>query len=128
MTICRTSESLEVGYKYKLDYFINYINGDFDVGFGDERIGTLCWLREPYGYSITSNGLYIEKNCNKTYNILKCKRVTFIVDLKKYTSELFLDDKKVSSFTIKSDYVYYPMIAIRELNNSVKLRVSLLND
>jgi len=129
ITICRTTEPLEVGNKYKLDYFINYITGDFDVGFGDERIGGQCWLRETYGYGITSNGIYLEnKNVNSSINILKCKKVTFIVDLKNYNSKLFLDNKKVYDFNIKSDYVYYPMIAIRELNNSVKLIVSLLYD
>ena len=128
ITVCRTSESLELGNKYKLDYFINYKNGDFDVGFGDERIGTSCWLRNSYGYSITSYGLNLDNNNNTSYNIRNCKKVTFIVDLRNYISELFLDDNKVSSFKIKSDYVYYPMIAIRELDNSVKLKVSLLND
>ena len=129
ITICRTTEPLEVGNKYKLDYFINYTNREFHVGFGDERGGDKYWLRNTYGYCITSEGLYLEnKNVNSSINVLKCKKVTFIVDLKNYNSQLFLDDKKVYDFNIKSDYVYYPMIAISELNNSVKLLVSLLYD
>ena len=128
MTICRGTNPLEEGMKYKLEYFINYKRGDFDVGFGDEKIGIKCWLGESCGYDVTSNGLYIDgRNNNSSINILSCKKVTFIIDLKNYNSEVLLDDKKVSNFNIRSDLIYYPMIAIRELDNSVKLKLSVLD-
>jgi len=111
-----------------LEYFINYIKGDFDVGFGDEKIGTECWLRKEYGYGITSNGIYINgKNDNSTINLVNAKKITFIVDLINYNSELFIDEQKKYNFNINKDLIYYPMIAIRELNNSVKLKLTVLN-
>ena len=128
VTICRGTNPLEEGMKYKLDYFINYKKGDFDVGFGDEKIGSTCWIRNKCGYSVSSNGLFIDgSNNNSSINILSCKKVTFIIDLKNYNSEVLLDDKKVSNFNIRSDLKYYPMIAIRELDNSVKLKLSVLD-
>jgi hypothetical protein len=32
-----------------------------------------------------------------------------------------MDDQKVDNFNMKPDNIYYPMIAMRKLNNSVKL-------
>ena len=128
ITICRGTKPLEKGMKYKLEYFINYKKGDFDVGFGDNKIGNQCWLRRMYGYGVTTVGLYIDGTNNySNINIINCKKVTFIIDLKNYNSEVLLDDKKVSNFNIRSDLIYYPMIAIRELDNSVKLKLSVLN-
>ena len=37
MTVCRGKKPLKSGNKYKLKYFINYIKGDFDVGFGQKH-------------------------------------------------------------------------------------------
>ncbi len=49
ITLCKASKELEKGYKYKLDYFIDYIYGEFDIGIGDISINN------------TSNGLTIKK-------------------------------------------------------------------
>ena len=132
ITICKTIQSLKPGRKYKIDYFVEYLHGDdFDVGFGDDQIGPLCWLRGPGGYGITSKGIYLNsQSCSNsdvkiTNNI---KKISFIVDLLNYTSEIYLDNTKVySNFSINSNLTYYPMAAIRQLNNSVKLDVTELN-
>ena len=114
----------------QIDYFVEYLHGDdFDVGFGDDQIGPLCWLRGPGGYGITSKGIYLNsQSCSNsdvkiTNNI---KKISFIVDLLNYTSEIYLDNTKVySNFSINRNLTYYPMAAIRQLNNSVKLDVNL---
>ena len=132
ITICKTIQSLKPGRKYIIDYFVEYLHGDdFDVGFGDDQIGPLCWLRGPGGYGITSKGIYLNSgNCSNsaikiTSNI---KKISFIVDLLNYTSEIYLDNTKVySNFSINLNLTYYPMAAIRQLNNSVKLDVTELN-
>jgi hypothetical protein len=132
ITICKTIQSLKPGRKYKIDYFVDYLYGDdFDVGFGDDQIGPLCWLRGSGGYGITSKGIYLNSgNCSNsaikiTSNI---KKISFIVDLLNYTSEIYLDNTKVySNFSINRNLTYYPMAAIRQFNNSVKLYVSELN-
>ena len=132
ITICKTIQSLKPGRKYKIDYFVDYLYGDdFDVGFGDDQIGPLCWLRGSGGYGITSKGIYLNsQSCSNsdvkiTNNI---KKISFIVDLLNYTSEIYLDNTKVySNFSINSNLTYYPMAAIRQLNNSVKLDVTELN-
>ena len=59
ITVCRGIKPLEKGNIYKLEYFINYSKGDFDVGFGTEKNGVSCWLRYKNGYSVTSSGIYI---------------------------------------------------------------------
>ena len=35
-----------------------------------------------------------------------------------------MNDQKVYNFNMKPENIYYPMIAIRELNNSVKLNLT----
>lgn len=128
MTICRAKNHLEKGNKYKMEYFINYINGDFDVGFGDDKIGPTCWLRSLHGYGITSKGIYINgDNVNSSIKLVNAKKITFIVDLKNFKSEIFIDDQKRYDFNINQDFIYYPMIAIREVNNSVKLKITEIN-
>ena len=123
ITVCRTINSLEKGSKYKLEYYINYTKGDFDVGFGDEKAGPSCWLRNPYSYCISSCGIYILGNCvDSNINLINSKKITFIVDLINYNSEIYIDEEKKYAFNISQDLIYYPMIAIRELNNSVKLK------
>jgi len=125
ITICRGIIPLHKGNKYKLDYDINYINGDFDVGFGDDKEGRMDWLRGNNLYSITSNGIYINGINILEHKIKKeNKKITFIIDLKLNNSEIFIDGQNIYNFNIKSDILYYPMIAIRELNNSVKLNLT----
>lgn len=127
MTICQGLNPLEIKNKYKLEYFINYINGDFDIGFGDEKVGPQCWLRVQNGYCISSSGIFIDgNNVSTNIKLQDAKKIIFIVDLNNYNSEVYMDDKKVFTFQIRPGLIYYPMIAIRELNNSVKLKLSKL--
>ena len=125
ISICRGIKPLQKGNKYKLDYYINYINGDFDIGFGDDNVGRSCWLRGNNSYSISSFGININGNNFREHKIKKeNKKITFIIDLKNNISEIFIDDQKIYNFNIASNLIYYPMIAIRELNNSVKLNLT----
>ena len=117
ISICRGKKPLQKGYKYILDYYINYIYGDFDIGFGDDIMGHKCWLRTNKSYSISSNGIYINGNLISEHKIKKeNKKITFIIDLKNNSSEIFIDDQKIYNFNIETNLIYYPMIAIRELN------------
>ena len=129
MTICKGTKPLETGKKYMLEYSINYVNGDLDVGFGDERCENSCWLRCSYGYCITSKGIFIlGTNVNSNLNLINAKNITFIVDLIKNKAEISIDEQKIYTFDINQDLIYYPMIAIRQLNNSVKLKITELNE
>lgn len=128
ITICRGEKNLEKGKKYKLEYLINYNNGAFDAGFGDEKQGSYNWLRDKFGYGITSKGIYIlGKKVKSDINLINTKKISFIIDLINYTSEIFIDEQKIYNFNINKDLIYYPMIAIRELNNSVKMKLTILN-
>ena len=129
ITICRGNIVLEKGNKYKLEYDINYTKGDFDVGFGDEKAGLSCWLRDENSYSFTSSGIYLKgKLIQSDKKLASIKNITFIIDLKIYQADLFIDGQKQYNFSISKDLIYYPMIAIRELNNSVKLKFTNISD
>ena len=129
ITICRTISPLKLGYKYKLDYFIYYINGDFDVGFGDDNIGNSCWLSTQKSYCVSNRGIYVSGiNKNSNVNIKNIKKISFIIDLKKFLYDIYFDDNKMYSFSFESNLIYYPMIAIRALNNSVTLKVERIDN
>ena len=122
ITICRGTKPLQKGNKYKLDYYIDYNDGQFDVGFGDDQEGEMGWLRGNNLYCISSEGIFINGKNNPNYKIQKeNKKITFIIDLKNNNSEIYMNDQKVDNFNMKPDNIYYPMIAMRKLNNSVKL-------
>ena len=124
-SICRSDKPLKKGNKYKLDYYIDYNVGDFHVGFGDDSAGEMDWLKGDNLYSITSEGIFINGKKNENYLIKKeNKKVTFIIDLKNNVSEIYIDDRKLFYFEMKPNNIYYPMIAIKELNNSVKLNIT----
>jgi hypothetical protein len=59
MTICRGIKYLEKGNIYKLDYFINYKGGDFDIGFGDDSIRENCWLGGQKCYCVSNKGIIV---------------------------------------------------------------------
>ncbi len=129
MTICRGIKNLEKGNIYKLDYFINYKGGDFDIGFGDDSIGSSCWLRENNCYSVSNNGIYVNGTIKDNNNYLNIyKKITFIIDFNKYLYEIYFDDNKMFDFNFDSQLIYYPMVAIRRLNNSVVLKQYILNN
>ena len=129
MTVVRSINPLEKGNKYKLDYYIHYINGDFDVGFGDDNIGKTCWICGNNCYSVSNRGIFVDgQNKKSENNIVNRKKITFIVDLKKFVYQIFFDDEKMYDFNCNSQLTYYPMIAIRELNNSVKLKLYKIKD
>ena len=128
ITIWRGKFPLKINNTYKLEYFINYLGGDFDVGFGDEQIGPSCWLRGGKSFCISSSGFYENgKNIGSNYNLSYFKQITFIIDLKQNNVEVFLDEQKKYNTTIRSDSIYYPMVAFRKLNNSAKLKLTKLN-
>ena len=126
ISVCRGKLPLKKGNKYKLEYFINYIKGDFDVGFGAEEAGKQDWLRSGYAYCISSNGIYEDTMNNSSVNLLNAKKITFIIDLNHDNVDIFLDEQKSHNFKIRGDLIYYPMVAIRELNNSAKLKLTQL--
>ena len=123
ITVCRGNNPLKKGNKYKLDYFINYNNGDFDVGFGDDETGKSDWLRSKKAYCISNYGIFLNNKKASEINLIKNKKISFLVNLNTYFCEIFMDDVKKYDFNFDSNYIYYPMIAIRNLNNSVKLKI-----
>ena len=116
---------MQKGKKYKVDYYIDYFDGQFDVGFGDDQEGEMGWLRGDNLYGFTNDGIFINGKKNEDYKIKKeNKKITFIIDLKNNISEIFMDGRKLYNFMMKPENTYYPMIATRKLNNSVKLNLT----
>ena len=125
-TICRGTKPLQKGKKYKLDYYIDYFDGEFDVGFGDDQEGDMDWLRGNNLYGFTNDGIFINGKKNEDYKIKKeNKKITFIIDLKNNIFEIFMDGRKLDNTNeMKPENTYYPMISMKELNNSVKLNLT----
>ena len=124
ITICRGINNLEKGNIYKLDYFINYKDGDFDIGFGDDCIGSTCTLRTRKSYCVSNYGIYVNGiNKDSSNYLVDNIKVTFIVDLINYSFDILFNDDKKFNYNINSQLVYYPMAAIKYLDNSVKLKV-----
>ena len=90
MTICRGIKNLEKGNIYTLDYFINYKDGDFDIGFGDDSIGSTCWLRGNKCYCVSNEGIYVNGSKKNSNNYLKdYKKITFIINFIKFSYQIF---------------------------------------
>ena len=117
---------MQKGKKYKLDYYIDYFDGEFDVGFGDDQEGDMDWLRGNNLYGFTNDGIFINGKKNEDYKIKKeTKKITFIIDLKNNIFEIFMDGRKLDNTNeMKPENTYYPMISMKELNNSVKLNLT----
>ena len=125
ITICRGTKPLQKRKKYKVDYYIDYFQGEFDVGFGDDQEGEMGWLRGNNLYGITNDGIFVNGKKNEDYKIKKeNKKITFIIDLKNNVSEIFMDGRQSHNFMMKPENTYYPMIAMRKFNNSVKLNLT----
>ena len=65
------------------------------------------------------NGINKDSNNYLLDNI----KVTFIVDLINYSFDILFDDYKMFNYNINSQLIYYPMAAIKYLDNSVELKV-----
>ena len=55
--------------------------------------------------------------------LLNNKKITFYIDLINFKSEIFFDDEKKFDFDCDSQFIYYPMVAMGDLNNSVKAKL-----
>ena len=78
---------------------------------------------------MSNRGIFVDgQNKKSENNIVNRKKITFIVDLKKFVYQIFFDDEKMYDFNFNSQLTYYPMIAIRELNNSVQLKLYKIKD
>ena len=129
MTICRGIKNLEKGNIYKLDYFINYKKGNFDIGFGDDSIGGNCWLGGEKSYCVSNEGIYVNgiKKDNNNY-LNNYKKITFIINFIQFSYEIYFNEKKMYDFNFNSQLIYYPMVAMKDLNNSVTLKLYKLNN
>ena len=130
ITICTGLKNLEKGNIYKLVFFINYKDGDYDIGFGDDTIGSNCTLRKRKSYCVSNYGIYVNgiNEDNQNY-LFHYKKIIFIIDLINFSFKILFDDNKIFNFNIiNPQLIYYPMAAIKNLDNSVKLKVyKLLN-
>ena len=122
ITICKAAKPLEKGFKYQLDYYINYISGAFDVGFGDISINTsLNGLAVAKCYSVCNCGVYTNgKQIESTNYFENTKKISFFIDLINFKYEIFLNDIKKFDFSCDPQFFYYPMVAMGAINNSVK--------
>ena len=91
ITIYRGIKNLEKGNIYTLDYFINYKDGDFDIGFGDDSIGSTCWLRGNKCYCVSNEEIYVNGAKKNSNNHLKdYKKIILLLILLNFHIKFFL--------------------------------------
>jgi len=123
MTIVRSKEPLELGFCHFIEVVPNWKSGqDFDVGFGNDSVGKLCWLRVPNAYGITTNGIYCNGERKSDICLGDGKKVKFEVNLKEKVQKckMFLEFEMVWEMTFEEKELFL-MAGIRGLKDSIRI-------
>ena len=109
---------------YKLEFFPNYIGGDFDIGFADySQSSKLSWLRDMFNcVGLTNVGLYINGSLINNLNLENGKKYEFIIDISKGTFILNIDEKKVGTFNFNFQDNIYAHAGMRKIGNSIRIK------
>lgn len=125
MTIIRSKQKLENGYKYIIESKIGYSKGgDYDIGIGTEEIGVYCWLRKPSSscicnLGILNNGYFIKKGCIfKDGDIIKLE-ANFLQENK--VLNIYVNNQIMSKMNIDLKDDIYFMFATRNIGNSIEV-------
>lgn len=123
MTIVRSKEPLEIGFLHQIELMINWKSQqDLDVGFANDQVGKLCWLRVPNSYGITSNGIYCSGEKKSDIGLTDGKKVKFDLNLreKPMKCKIYLDYEMVWEMNIDEKEIYL-MAGMRGLKDAVKI-------
>lgn len=109
---------------YKLEFFPNYIGGDFDIGFVDySQSSKHSWLRDKFNcVGLTNVGLYINGSLINNLNLENGKKYEFIIDISKGTFILNIDEKKVGTFNFNFQDNIYAHAGMRKIGNSIRIK------
>lgn len=123
MTIVRSKELLEIGFLHQIELMVTWKSTqDLDVGFANDGVGKLCWLRVPNSYGITSSGIYCNGEKKSDIGLTDGKKVRFDLNLreKPMKCKIFLDFEMVWEMNIDEKEIYL-MAGMRGLKDAVKI-------
>ena len=123
MTIVRSKEPLEIGFLHQIEMMVTWKSTqDLDVGFANDGVGKLCWLRVPNSYGITSNGIYCSGEKKSDIGLTDGRKVRFDLNLreKPMKCKIFLDFEMVWEMNIDEKEIYL-MAGMRGLKDAVKI-------
>ena len=130
LSVCRTLMPMEKGQKYEIE-FIPEINkeGEIQVGFGPEDALTKKTLECENTYGLSTKGIIINTEIkNNKVTLVDKRKVGFVVDLINWKFDFIDDDEQLFSYKLVPDIEYYPMVAIENEKNSVKLLSKILKN
>ena len=130
LSVVKTIMPMEKGNKYELEY-IPFYDGkeDFQVGICTEEAFTNKSLLSENTIGISDKGFIMGNQIvNETLQVEDQKKIIFMIDLKNGKFEFTLGDHKYITWDLNKEETYYPMVAIKNVGNSVSLKSKRLPD
>jgi hypothetical protein len=130
LSVVKTIMPMEKGNKYELEY-IPFYDGkeDFQVGICTEEAFTNKSLLSENTIGISDKGFIMGNQIvNETLLVEDQKKIIFMIDLKNGKFEFTLGDHKYITWDLNKEETYYPMVAIKNVGNSVSLKSKRLPD
>lgn len=130
LSVVKTIMPMEKGNKYELEY-IPFYDGkeDFQVGICTEEAFTNKSLLSENTIGISDKGFIMGNQIvNETLQVEDQKKIIFMIDLKNGKFEFTLGDHKYITWDLNKEETYYPMVAIKNIGNSVSLKSKRLPD
>lgn len=130
LSVVKTIMPMEKGNKYELEY-IPFYDGkeDFQVGICTEEAFTNKSLLSENTIGISDKGFIMGNQIvNETLQVEDQKKIIFMIDLKNGKFEFTLGDHKCITWDLNKEETYYPMVAIKNVGNSVSLKSKRLPD
>ena len=110
---------------YKIEFIVNYIGGDYAIGFADFSKSTFaCWFNNSdNSVAISNKGLIInQKNINSNIKIENGKKYEFIIDMKNSNFSLNINGNNMGQFKFNFQDNIFAQACMRNLGNSVKIK------
>lgn len=131
ITMLRSSQKLEEGKIYITEFAVEIKKGgDFDIGIGNDSVGSNCWIRAIGGYGVSNMGIYSNGRVIDSNKKLSDEDTIILeVDLK---LERVLKIRKIGTFLqeVKLDVKppLYFFCAVRKVGNSVTVKNFIINE
>ena len=123
--IIKSEYQLKKDKIYKLEFDINYLGGDYEIGFADFSTSTLVyWLNgSDNSVCVSNRGLIInKKNINNNIKIENGKKYEFIIDMKNKNFILNINGNKFGEFQFNFQDNVFAQACLRNLGNSVRIK------
>ena len=107
------------------EFDINYLGGDYEIGFADFSTSTLVyWLNgSDNSVCVSNRGLIInKKNINNNIKIENGKKYEFIIDMKNKNFILNINGNKFGEFQFNFQDNVFAQACMRNLGNSVRIK------